>query len=187
MYSMDKKKAQITPAPAAAPMPQQISISPTNVSLTAPEEAQPEEQTDRRSQVREVISQLNQLVQALSRSLFQIELKEDQVKELSQKILQELTKTVGEITTERVKQIAGDFLVVEAFKKQGKKVYAVNSRVIFDVNEFVALPATIKAIRLKGNKPVYQLEIDNPYVAKYGFQKLISDISDEDLSEELTK
>jgi hypothetical protein len=176
-----KKRAQVPPA---VPMPQQVSVAPAQAptvpATAAPEDAQ---QGDRRSEVREVISQLSQLIRALSQSIFQIELKDDQVKELAQKVLQELTKTVGDVTTERVKQIAGDFLIVEALKKQGRKVHAVNSVVVYQLNPFVTIPATVKGIKLQDNKPVYDLEVDKKYVAKYGFEKNASNVMAEKIAE----
>ena len=163
------------PVPAPAPTP------------AAPAEPQQPAQEDRRSEVRNVISQLCQLMQSLSQSIFQIDLKEDQVKELAQKVLQELTKHIGEITQERVKQIAGDFLVVEALKKQGRRVHEINSKVLYHVNPFATVPAIVRGARLRNGRVFYKVEVDKTHVVKYGFRRIARNVVDSELKSEEPK
>lgn len=78
-------------------------------------------QSDREKQVYDVIQDLRKTIVEMSNSIYQMKLTDSQVAEISEKCLTTLSDYVGDVTTERVKQIAQDLLLVEAKLKGAGK------------------------------------------------------------------
>lgn len=74
-------------------------------------------QSDREKQVYDVIQGLRRTIVEMADSIYQMKLTDSQVAEMAEKCLSTLSDYVGDITTERVKQIAQDLLLKEAKKK----------------------------------------------------------------------
>jgi len=173
-------KAQVTPAPAVAPPVEPIRIQPAEeTTSTEPIQVQP---VDRKQQVKTTIAQLYGLIQALAKSVYQMELKDDQIKELAQKVLQELSKTIGEVTTQRIEQIAGEYLIVEAMKRHGvNDVHGQGSQVRWRVDPVTTLSATVRGSRFMGGRPFYTIEIEPTEAYRHGLAPVVENVSEHEL------
>lgn len=78
-------------------------------------------QSEREKQVYDVIQALRKTIVEMANSIYQMKLTDSQVAEISEKCLATLSDYVGDVTTERVKQIAQDLLLVEAKLKGAGK------------------------------------------------------------------
>lgn len=96
-------KAQVpAPAPApAAPQPQQVPEQQSQEQLTL----------DRQQAVRGSLQKLRQLIVELAQNIYQMQLTEEQVSELADKMVYQLADSMNDITIERVKEVANDLLL----------------------------------------------------------------------------
>jgi hypothetical protein len=84
------------------------------VPAPAPEQEAPIQepaQLDRQQAVRAALQKLRQLIVELSNSIYQMQLTEEQVSELADKMVYQLADSMNDITIERVKEIANDLLL----------------------------------------------------------------------------
>lgn len=106
--------AQI-PAPAPAPAAQPVPEQPSEEQLTL----------DRQQAVRGSLQKLRQLIVELAENIYQMQLTEEQVSELADKMVYQLADAMNDITIERVKEIANDLLLGldDSHKKKRKRTY----------------------------------------------------------------
>ena len=144
----------------------------------------PAEPISRRQEVRNTIGQLYLLIQALARTIYQMELKDEQIRELAQKMLKTLATTIGDITNERVKQLAGEFLIVEALRREGyKKSFGKNSRITWQVNPRLKVSAKITNIRLAAGKPFFTISPEDSAVVKYRVPRSVTGVMSHEITE----
>lgn len=94
-------KAQV-PAPPAPAQGPAASVAPPN-----PEQ----EKLDRQQAVRGSLQKLRQLIVELAQNIYQMQLTEEQVSELADKMVYQLADAMNDITVDRVKEIANDLLL----------------------------------------------------------------------------
>ena len=87
----------------------QIALTPE--PAPAPAEAAGESALDRQQAVRGSLQKLRQLIVELAQNIYQMQLTEEQVSELADKMVYQLSDAMNEITIERVKEIANDLLL----------------------------------------------------------------------------
>ena len=75
---------------------------------------------NREQQVRQAVQALHALIVEMAKSIYQVQLTDDVVKELATKMIHQLSEAMNDVTVERVKDIASD-LLVEVGGKGGKK------------------------------------------------------------------
>lgn len=116
--------AQSEPKEAVPPISRDKGVSENRPRL-APEdraveiiEKKREFQSEREKQVYDVILDLRKTIVEMSNAIYQMKLTDSQVAEIAEKVLTTLNDYLGEVTTERVKQIAQDLLLKEAKKKE---------------------------------------------------------------------
>ena len=95
--------------PAPAPAPAQPPAGAPEMPQEQPDEGQLA--LDRQQAVRGSLQKLRQLIVELAQNIYQMQLTEEQVSELADKMVYQLADAMNDITVERVKEIANDLLL----------------------------------------------------------------------------
>jgi hypothetical protein len=98
-------------APQAAPQPS-----------AGQQEQKVDQNLDRQQAVRSSLQKLRQLIVELAMTIYGMQLTEEQVSELADKMVKQLSESMNDITIERVKDLANDLLLgVDYNNKYNKK------------------------------------------------------------------
>lgn len=137
---------------AAEPMPEEINPTTTiDQAQNIVNEAQPAEEikqeemekpaagADREEQVKQSIGELSTYINEVAKAVYQMQLTQNQSQEITTKIVTMISDYVSNITVERVKNIAEQFMKVEAKKRIAKTLNLEYKRTAADWRNMTVL------------------------------------------------